>query len=30
VRRLEFDTPVANSFAFGGVDTSRVLRRFSE
>jgi len=30
VRALELDTLVANNFAFGGVNTSLVLRRFSE
>ena len=28
-RRLDFDTLVANNFAFGGVNTSLVLRRFT-
>jgi 3-oxoacyl-[acyl-carrier-protein] synthase II len=29
MRRLDFDTLVANNFAFGGVNTSLVLRRFT-
>jgi 3-oxoacyl-[acyl-carrier-protein] synthase II len=29
-RALDFDTLAANNFAFGGVNTSLLLRRFSE
>jgi 3-oxoacyl-[acyl-carrier-protein] synthase II len=29
VRRLEVETLVSNNFAFGGVNTSLVFRRFS-